>query len=65
MCVHGDRVKFLGQIVDQAGVRPDSDKVSAILKLKTPTCVGDIRRFLGMTNQLGKFSPNLANMSKP
>ena len=53
-----DRVKFLGQIVDQAGVRPDSDKVSAILKLKTPTCVGDIRRLLGMTNQLGKFSPN-------
>ena len=56
-----DRVKFLGQIVDPAGVRPDPDKVSAIVNYKTPTCVGDIRRLLGMTNQLGKFSPNLAN----
>ena len=51
--------------MDHAGVRPDPDKVSAILKLKTLTCVGDIRRLLGMTNQLGKFSPNLANMTKP
>ena len=60
-----DRVKFLGQIVDPAGVRPDPDKVSAIVNYKTPTCVGDIRRLLGMTNQLGKFSPNLANVTKP
>ena len=28
-------VKFLGQIVDQSGVRPDPDKVSAILNLRT------------------------------
>ena len=60
-----NRVKFLGQIVDREGVRPDPDKVSAILNLKTPTCVGDIRRLLGMTNQLGKFSPNLADLTKP
>ena len=60
-----DRVKFLGQIVDPTGVRPDPDKVSAIVNYKTPTCVGDIRRLLGMTNQLGKFSPNLANVTKP
>jgi hypothetical protein len=38
-----DRVKFLGQIVDPTGVRPDPDKVSAIVNYKTPTCVGDIR----------------------
>ena len=27
------RVKFLGQIVDHAGVRPDPDKVAAIVHL--------------------------------
>ena len=27
--------------------------------------MGDIRRLLGMTNQLGKFSPKLADMTKP
>lgn len=58
-------VKCLGQIADQLGVRPDPDKVSAILNLRTPTCIGDIRRFLGMTNQLGKFSRHLADETKP
>ena len=29
------RVKFLGQIVDHAGVRPDPDKVAAIVHLRT------------------------------
>ena len=59
------RVKFLGQIVDQSGVQPDPEKVSAILQMRTPTSVSDIRRFLGMTNQLSKFSPDLANKTKP
>jgi len=59
------RVKFLGQIVDHAGVRPDPDKVAAIVHLRTPTCVGDIRRFLGTTNQLSKFSLHLADKTKP
>ena len=58
-------MKFLGQIVDQSGVRPDPDKVSAILNLRTPSCVGDVRRFFGMTNQLGKFSRHLADKTKP
>ena len=30
-----------------------------------PACVGDIRRFLGMANQLSKFSPNLADTTQP
>ena len=57
-------VKFFGQIVDQLGVRPDPDEVSAILNLRTP-CVGDIRCFLVMTNLLGKFSRDLADKAKP
>ena len=60
-----NRVKFLGQIVDHTGVRPDPDKVAAIVHLRTPTCVGDICRFPGMTNQLSKFSHHLADKTKP
>lgn len=36
------QVKFLGQMIDQQGVRPDPDKVSAILNMRTRTCAGDI-----------------------
>ena len=44
-------VKFLGQLIDHKGVRPDPDKVRAIQKMKPPTTVSELRRFLGMINQ--------------
>ena len=59
------QVKFLGQIVDKTGVRPDNAKVKAIREAPTPKNVSDVRRFLGMVNQLGKFSPNLAEKTRP
>ena len=33
--------------------------------MKPPTTVPEIRRFMGMVNQLGKFSPNLAQLTEP
>ena len=57
-------VKFLGQIVDRFGVKPNSNKIAAIVNLRKPTCVSEIRRFLGMTNQLSKFSLHLADKTK-
>ena len=47
------------------GIKPDPDKVVAIQKVQTPVNMGDVRRFLGMANQLSKFSPNLADMTHP
>ena len=58
-------VKFLGHIVDQVGIRPDPQKTSAIVEMETPHNITDLRRFMGMTNQLGKFSPNIAELSQP
>ena len=50
-------VRFLGQMVDATGIRPNPEKVKAIMAMKEPTTVTEVRRFLGMANQLGKFSP--------
>ena len=57
-------VKFLGHVIDADGIRPDLDKVTAITQFSKPTCVGDVRRFLGMVNQLSKFSPHLAELTQ-
>ena len=38
--------------------------MQAIVEIEQPN-VGDIRRFLGMANQLGKFSPKLVTITKP
>lgn len=60
-----ERISFLGQIIDGSGIHPDLDKVSAIKNVTTPRTVSEVRRFLGMTNQLSKFVPNLADKTKP
>ena len=46
-------------------IRQDPEKTDAITKMKSPTSVPELRRFLGMANQLGKFSSNLAELTKP
>ena len=59
------RVKFLGHIVDGNGIQPDPEKVQAIQAMKKPTNTSEVRRFLGMTNQLAKFALSLAEKAKP
>ena len=60
------QIKFLGQVINGNGIRPDPDKMAAIQDVPTPGNVGlDLRRFLGMANHLSKFSPNLAEKTTP
>ena len=33
--------------------------------MDTPTCEGEVHRFLGMVNQMGKFIPHLTDKTKP
>ena len=56
---------FLGQIVSNDGIRPDPQKVQAIKEMKSPQNVTEVRRFLGMANQLAKFSLPLVDHTKP
>ena len=56
---------FLGHVIDQRGITTDPNKPAAIQQMETPKSVSELHRFLGMVNQLGKFSPNKAELSKP
>lgn len=40
-------------------------KTKAVREMEQPKSVSEIWRFMGMANQLGKFSPNLAEYSQP
>jgi len=64
-----DQVQFLGHLVSKAGVQADPQKVAAIAKMKSPSNVPGLRRFLGMNtcmiNQCGKFSSNLTDITQP
>ena len=56
---------FLGHIINGEGISADPSKASAILKMKQPATVTELRRFMGMVNQLGKFTPHLAELAQP
>ena len=55
----------LGHVVDKHGISPDPVKTSAVSQMERPHSVPELRRFLGMANQLGKFTPNLAELTQP
>ena len=56
---------FLGHTIDGKGISPDPQKTAAISKMASPKSTTELRRFMGMVNQLGKFSPRIAELSKP
>ena len=58
-------LKFLGHVLNQDGVSPDPEKTRAIALMPPPEGVPGLRRFLGMVNHLGKFSPRLSELTKP
>lgn len=60
-----ESITFVGHVIDASGIRPDPKKVEAIVNFQAPTNVPEVRRFMGMVNQLGRFTPNLAEHSKP
>ena len=58
-------VTFLGHVITSQGVKPDSEKIEAILQLPEPTDTSGVRSLLGMVNYLGKFIPHLSSKTKP
>ncbi|KAF6038158.1 hypothetical protein EB796_003533 [Bugula neritina] len=58
-------IKFLGHVISSSGIRANPEAVQGIESFATPTCVKDVRSFLGMANQLSKFSTRLGELSAP
>ena len=60
------RIKFLGHVVCSEGVLPDPSKVKANVRMTAPTtlAVTELHRFMGMVNQLGKFTPDVVEVSQ-
>ena len=58
-------ITFLGHKIDHTGIQADPEKTKAIREMDPPTTVSELRRFLGMVNQLDKFTPQLAHLTQP
>ena len=58
-------LSFLGYIVSSQGISPDPQKTRAIIDMKPPTTVTQMRRFFSMITQMNRFSPTIAELSQP
>ena len=54
-------VPFMGHVVSEKGLQADPAKIKAVLEMPTPTDVASVRRFIGFTNYLSKFLPQLSD----
>ena len=58
-------VSFLGHIVSDQGLKPDPQKIEAILKLPNPTNKTEVQRLQGSVQYLARFLPRLSEIFQP
>lgn len=58
-------ITFFGHPLGPDGIQPDQEKTLAIQGIKPPSNVPELRRFMGMINQMGKFTHKLAKITQP
>lgn len=56
-------IKFMGNIISEGGIRPDSKYGEAISDMKKPTDKNGVLRFLGLLKYLARFIPNLSKQT--
>ena len=58
-------VRYLGHVISGDGISTDPDKTSAISTWPVPTCLNELRTFLGFAGYYRKFVDGFAKMVKP
>ena len=56
---------YVGHVLSPGWVKADPDTVSDIKNMPTRTAGEQVRRLLGLTNDLAKFLPNMSAISEP
>ena len=62
---HVSETKYLGLIISTDGIKMDPAKVEAIRNWTTPTCVKDVRAFIGFCNFYRRFVLNFSKVAGP
>ena len=62
---HVTETKYLGLVISTNGIKMDPAKVEAIQNWNTPTCVKDVRAFIGFCNFYRRFVLNFSKVAGP
>ena len=57
--------KFFGHRLTPEGLKPDPEKIKAILAMQPPQSIQQLQSFNGMVNYLKRFSPVLSELAEP
>lgn len=60
-----DELKFLGYVINRAGLNTDPGKVSAIVDMPIPRTPRQVRQILGMVSWYRRFIPNMSTIVAP
>ena len=65
-CIFGvEEIPFLGRFIGKRGLRADPAKVEAIVDWPIPKNQRDLRKWLGLANNLHKYSENYTDIARP
>jgi hypothetical protein len=65
-CVFGiPSGKLLGFIISHRGIEANPEKISAITKMKAPTCIKDVQKLTGCMEALNRFISKLGERGLP
>lgn len=59
------QLPYLGFVLSQNGIRPNPDKIEAIVNFERPASVRSLRRFLGMVNYYRRFISEFSEVTAP
>jgi hypothetical protein len=57
--------KLLGFIISHRGIKANPEKISAITKMKAPTCIKDVQKLTGCMAALNRFISKLGERGLP
>ena len=60
-----ESVKYLGNVITGSGVKPDPEKVKAIMDMPPPADHRGVERLIGTMNYLANFVPNMSAVIEP
>lgn len=58
-------VRFHGHVLTASGLKPDPEKVRAIVDMPNPSDAKGVQRIIGFANYLAKFMPHLSGVCEP
>ena len=56
---------YLVFVISEKGTKPNETKIEAIKSLPVPTCVSEVRSFIGICSYIRRFIPNFSQIAEP